>query len=59
MSFGVDLNDEVIEMIARWQLPGIVQIEILERLYEELAPTLQSISGECLRPPTTWSIASA
>jgi hypothetical protein len=38
MSFGVELSNEVLKMIAGWQLPGIVQLEILERLYEELAP---------------------
>jgi hypothetical protein len=38
MSFAVDLSEEVIEIIASWRLPGIIQNEILERLYEELAP---------------------
>jgi hypothetical protein len=38
MSFAVRLSDEVLRKIAGWRLPEIVQIEILERLYEELAP---------------------
>ncbi len=38
MSFAVNLTDKALKKIAGWQLPGIVQIEILERLYEELAP---------------------
>jgi hypothetical protein len=38
MSFAVKLSDEVLDMITSWRLPGIVQNEILERIYEELAP---------------------
>ena len=38
MSFDVELSDEIIQMIAAWLLPPTVQDEILERLYEELAP---------------------
>ena len=38
MSFDVRLGGEVLAMITGWRLPGIVQTEILERLYEELAP---------------------
>jgi hypothetical protein len=38
MSFAVEMNDEMIETIDGLQLPGIVLNEILERIYEELAP---------------------
>ena len=38
MSFAVKITEEVLKEVDGWRLPGIVQVEILERLYEELAP---------------------
>ncbi len=58
MSFAVSLTDDVLKKIAGWSLPGIVQNEILERLYEELAP---HPSAHLQRLPplrTSWNSAS-